>query len=98
MTNFESIKAMSIDQLTEWLAQNASWEDSPWAEWFDENYCSKCATEYGTMVDTGRKVKFAWCELHEKCKFFPDLEDIPDDKEIIKMWLEVNYEENSHTI
>jgi hypothetical protein len=41
------------------------------------------------MVDTGRKVKFAWCEFHEKCKFFPNLEEIPDDKEIIKMWLEV---------
>lgn len=91
MTNYEHITSLPLDQLTEWLAQNASWEDSPWSEWFDNNYCSKCEPEYGTMVDTGRKVKFAWCELHETCKFFPEFEGIPDDKEIIKMWLEAEY-------
>ena len=89
MTNYEHITSLSLDQLTEWLVQNASWEDSPWSGWFDSNYCSKCEPEYGTIVDTGRKAKFAWCELHDKCKFFTKLEDIPDDKEIIKMWLEV---------
>lgn len=89
MTNFENIKAMSIDEFAEWLEQNTTWVDAPWTIWFNDNYCAKCEPEYGTMVDTGRKVTFAWCELHEKCKFFPDLEEIPGDKEIIKMWLEV---------
>lgn len=91
MTNFENIKAMSIDEFAEWLAKYESWEDTPWIQWFNDNYCDKCELETGTMVDTGKEMLFAWCELHEKCKFFPDLEDIPDDKEIIKMWLEAEY-------
>lgn len=35
----------------------------------------------------------AYCELADesgvkRCRFFPELDDIPDNKEIIKMWLE----------
>jgi hypothetical protein len=35
----------------------------------------------------------AYCELSDecgvkRCRFFPDIEDIPDNKTIIKLWLE----------
>ena len=89
MTKYEYITSLPLDQFAEWLAKNAFWEYAPWSEWFDNKYCGKCDPEEGTMVDTGKKVQCAWCELHKKCKFFPELEYMLNDKEIIKMWLEV---------
>ena len=39
------------------------------------------------------EIKCAYCELADesgikKCRFFPELNDVPDNKEMIKMWLE----------
>ena len=45
------------------------------------------------MPELDRECEFAWCELNGKCKFFKDMDDIPDVKQIIKMWLESDEDE-----
>lgn len=81
MTVYESFHNKSIDELAEWMNKNIV-DDSPWVFWWDNKYCNKCdgvsfeGQEYGL------------CELHNKCKFFQDMDGIPDNKQIIKMWLE----------
>ena len=96
MTVFESIKSKNIDELSEWLDKYGAMDCSPWTKWFDENYCSKCEAEeiYVSAIDA--KHECAWCELHGKCKYFQEMNDIPDNKQVIKMWLETEdeYEEN----
>ena len=101
MTNFEILKAKSIDELAEWLDENGQFDGAPWTEWFDVNYCKKCdpitckvkSTSIGiTPLFPEQEIDVSYCELEKKCKFFPDSEGIPDMKDIIKLWLkaEVN--------
>lgn len=85
MNNFEYIKSLSIDKLAEWFDQHIELDGTPWATWFDETYCSKCEPEIGTITDTGREIKLAWCEIYYKCRF---IDFIPDGKQIVKLWLE----------
>lgn len=89
MTVFENIKNNSIDELAEWLDEYCTFDTAPWWKWWDENYCDKCEPEIGHMMAFGKELecKYAWCELNHKCKFFQEMEEIPDNKQIIKMWL-----------
>lgn len=87
-SNFEVIKAMSIDRFAEWLDKYGRFDDSPWMDWWDKNYCKNCESVKVYVPDFDRECQCAWCELEHKCKFFQDKEDVPDNKEIIKMWLE----------
>ena len=101
MTNFERLQAMTLDELVEWLDRNGQFDDSPWSNWFNENYCSKCESimcKYKDAEETlgftpyifgsyGGDLECAYCELEHKCRFFPDLDDTPDNLETIKMWL-----------
>ena len=89
-SNAEMIKAMNIEQLAEWLDTNGMWDNSPWSKWFDSTYCKQCESVKATVKDDfgKRECDFAWCELEHKCRYFADREDVPDCKEIIKMWLE----------
>lgn len=93
MTKFESLKLKNIDELAEWFDKYIIHDYVPWIKWWDENYCSKCEPEIinkysvccGDMVD----MECAWCELNNnKCKYFKDMDEMPSNKEIIKMWLE----------
>lgn len=88
MIVFNSIKNKNIDELAEWLDKYGQYDGSPWNEWFDKNYCQKCEPEYVYVEAFERKCECAWCELHNKCKFFQNIDDAPDSKQIIKMWLE----------
>ena len=94
INQYDKIKSMNINELSEWLDQYGQFDGSPWMEWWNDNYCSKCPSEIGYITDSSGEnewktpCEFGWCELHDKCKFFEDLEDVPDNKEIIKMWLE----------
>lgn len=94
LTHFEEFKAMTIEQFAEWLDKYGQFDGSPWMIWFDENYCSKCPSEQGYLPDyTGKHTwnvptEFAWCELHDKCKFFQEMDATPSSKEVVKMWLE----------
>ena len=46
MNKFEYIKSMNIDELAAWLDKKFEWfYDSPWEEWWSNNYCNKCKTE-----------------------------------------------------
>ena len=29
----------------------------------------------------------SYCEIHKKCRYFPDMEEIPSNTDIIEMWL-----------
>lgn len=42
--------------------------------------------------DGEREFPCSYCELNGNCKFFPDLDEVPDNKKIIKMWLETEIE------
>lgn len=98
MTNFEYIKTLSLEELAEWLDKNGSFDDSPWLNSFNEKYCSKCESIEVTYEDSINKLgleplfydcttECTYCELENKCQFFSELDDVPDNKEMIKLWL-----------
>lgn len=98
MTNFDCMKAMSVDVLAKWLDEHGQFDGSPWMDWFNENYCKKCESIKVKSAIAKDKlgisplyfdgtVDCAWCELHHKCKYFQELDELPDNTEIIKMWL-----------
>lgn len=91
MTVFESIKTKSVEELANWIYRHDLFliDETPWIKWFDEKYCYNCQPEKVVVPeDNNRKMLLSWCEIHGKCKYFQDMNDIPDNKQIIKMWLE----------
>ena len=87
MTNFDFIKNMSIDELTDWLDKYGQFDVSPWMDWFNDNYCSKCEVDEKDVLWPGYTMDCAYCELEGKCKYLTQLDNIPDNKDVIKMWL-----------
>ena len=87
-TQIEKIKSMDINELSEWLDKYGQFDGSPWMDWWDERYCKNCESVVGEFLDSNREHKFAWCELHDKCRFFEEFDEVPDNKEIIRSWLE----------
>ena len=88
MNNFEYLKSLTIDELTDWLDKYGQFEGAPWSDWFDETYCKKCEPINCTISEfSNRKIKCSYCELEDKCRFFPDYEHAPGLKEILKLWL-----------
>lgn len=88
MTKFDSIQSKNIDEFAEWLDEHGAYDYSSWMKWWDENYCLKCPTQIAYVKEFDKECECAWCELNGKCKFFQELDDIPNNKQIIKMWLE----------
>ena len=82
MRVFDSFKSKDIDKLSEWFDKYVAFDNAPYLKWWDKNYCKKCVAE----IKDGHE--YGWCELHNKCKFFKDMAEVPSCKEIIKMWLE----------
>lgn len=89
MTRFEELKNMDADELVEWLDECCMFDGSPWTKWFDSQYCQNCPPIMCHYSEDSREFPVAWCEINDKCKFFQDAEDVPDNKDIIKMWLEL---------
>lgn len=88
MTLFESIKAQNIDELVDWIDKYCTFDNALHWKWWDENYCNKCESiTTGTNV-FGYPQKYAYCELNHNCRYFKDMKNTPDNKQIIKMWLE----------
>ena len=97
MTNYNKLVSMSIDELAEWLDKNGSFDESPWGKWFNTNYCSNCDSVIVKKENAKELLGFellytnetecAYCEVHNKCRYFHDMEYAPSNKEIIKMWL-----------
>ena len=98
MNNLEKLKSMSVDELVDWLDKHGSFDDSPWLKWFVSECCDKCEPIICICDDAkqalgfepllGNDVECAYCEVHNKCKFFSDLNEVPSNKYIIKLWLE----------
>lgn len=88
---------MSVEKLAKWLDEHGQFDGSLWMDWFNTNYCIKCESitvkrkvaedKLGISALCGGDTDCAWCELHKKCKYFKELENVPDNEEIIKMWL-----------
>ena len=94
MKNIDMIKSKNIDELAEWLDRNCYSEYAPWVQWWNYNYCNKCPSEIGKVEDFDGEIEFCWCELNDnKCKFFPDMDSVPDSKQVIKLWLESEIKE-----
>lgn len=93
MTVFENIKSKNIDELVEWIDKYFAFDFSPYMKFWDDNYCSRCKPEVVDDPDVGGELCSMYCELHDKCKYFQDKEEIPSIKETIKMWLESEYED-----
>ena len=89
MKMIDKIKSKSLDEFAEWLDRyDSCYRDSPWMNWWNKKYCDNCPSEIGRFEGSNRDVEFCWCELYDKCKFFQDMDKIPNNKEMIKMWLE----------
>ena len=86
MTNIEKLRSMSIDEFSLWLDENGLFDNSPWMNWFDKEYCENCEAEK-VMMENGKTCPCAYCEIHEHCRFFPDI-PTPVNYDIIKMWLQ----------
>ena len=88
MTQFENFKNMKLEELAAWLDVYGEFDNSPWMQWWDENFCDKCESIRMSYPNTPHiTFPVAWCELEHKCKFFQDRDDMPSNKEIITMWL-----------
>ena len=88
MINFEKFRTMNIEELSEWLDENGQFDNSPWMSWWDSQYCKNCELIMCHYEDSEYEFPCAWCELNNRCKFFQELDDVPDNRAIIKMWLE----------
>lgn len=89
MTIYETLKNKNIDELAAWMAENFYFDISPWSKYWDENYCNKCEAVIARVPEFGEdEHKFAYCEINHNCRYFKEMKDIPDDKMIVKMWLE----------
>ena len=103
MSNFEKMKSMSIDDLAKWLDEYGQFDNSPWSNWFAKKYCNNCESikcrydEVKERLDItpfyNREIECAYCELEKKCQFFSEIEDIPNNVEVVKMWLESEVED-----
>lgn len=92
-TNFEKFfKSLNIETISDFLSHINSIDTAPWTLWFDKNYCSKCPAIECYCEYFHRNVSCAYCELEHKCKFFDELSEVPNIKEIIKLWLQAEAE------
>ena len=92
-TVFDKFKSMNINELAEWIDEHGEFDGSPWMSWFDKIYCNNCPNIMCKYEDGTREFPCSYCELNDNCKFFPNLDSIPDNKMIIKMWLESEVKE-----
>ena len=89
MTNYDRIKSMNVLALAAWLDEHGNFDNSPWINRFDSLYCKKCKPIMCHHEETPeREFPCAYCELENKCRYFPDMNRVPNNEDIIKMWLE----------
>ena len=95
MTVFEKIKSMNINEFADYLNECWIHDNDPSMEWWNEKYCNNCESVNAYFEYINREMECAWCEINgEKCKFFPEFVTTPNSKEIIKLWLESEYEQD----
>lgn len=91
MTNFEYIRSLSADELAKWLHKYINFDSSPAESWFNKNCCSKCESIMCKYKDSDREFPAAYCELENKCKFYPDLGNLSC-LEVVELWLNAEVE------
>ena len=42
MNNFEKLKSMSMEALTDWFDKYIAFDNAPYMFWFDQKYCKNC--------------------------------------------------------
>lgn len=94
MTNFDKILSMDKKAYAQWLADNVEYDYSPWERWFSENFCDRCESVMIEHESWNRVCSASYCEIHEKCRFFPEMDHSPTIAEGIEMWLDEEVEEN----
>lgn len=87
MTNFEKLKSMNEEEISEFLDSITSIDDSPWITWFNKRYCENCETIRSYERTPDIYYDSTYCEVCGNCRYFQDKDDIPDNKEMIKLWL-----------
>lgn len=88
MRIFDDVKSKGIDEFAEWIDSFCTIDNSPWIEWFDKKYCKNCE-EVTEVYDSVCERQCSWCEVNNyKCRFFPNMDESPDNTQMIKMWLE----------
>lgn len=101
MTRFEKFQKMNLTELAQELNSITEVDCAPWNEEFGKKFCENCESiecEYETRPEWERiyygkrTILVSYCELHDKCKFFPDKNSIPTDAEVIEMWLKEEVE------
>lgn len=93
MTNRDAIKtAIEQDKLAEWL-DRIEYCGSPWDRWFDRKYCRDCPVIPG-YYEGKYKVSLGYCDIHDHCKYFPELGHAPSGVDVIKWWLDSEEEDD----
>lgn len=88
MTNFEKLKSMNEKEISEFLDSIIGTDEDPWIVWFNKRYCENCETIRGYSLIPNIYDDFTYCEVNGNCRYFQDKDDIPDNKEMIELWLE----------
>lgn len=87
MNNYTKIKNMTFDEMVDFL-DKIGVDDTPWQNEFDDHYCRNCEPLQVTPLGYHKAITVAWCELHGKCKYFPEYDETPSNKEVIRWWLD----------
>lgn len=88
MTVFEQIKKMNLDELAVWIRDNWLHDEDLVIDWWDKNYCQKCELEKITFSNVDHEHECSYCEKYDKCRFFDEQDELPDDLQIVKLWLQ----------
>lgn len=75
------LRQLSKVELAKWLDNLYNCE-SPWLEWYSKRYCNKCPAANVNGIN------YSWCELHGKCRHFPEKDEVPTGAEMAEMWLD----------
>ena len=101
MTRSEKLQKMSLTEFAQELNSITELGCAPWEVEFDKKFCKncepieceyECASEWEKVYCGKGKISLSYCELHDKCRFFPDKNSIPTDAEVIEMWLKEEVE------
>lgn len=67
-TNADRIRAMSDEELADFLCSIAYARNTPWSELFATKFCRRCPTVEGTIKETGETLDFNECDFVDgKC-------------------------------
>lgn len=99
-TNYELFmeNTKDIETLAKFLVDSLGLEEDgipTYAKWFNENYCGKCPI-VSTHKDEVNDVEWEYrhCECNDNCYFFQHLKKVPDNVELLTMWLK-SHSDNS---